>query len=278
MVGFSRWPPRSVPSPLVRVACIGVFFFLYLSSFSSTPSHPYVQRNVQSECLSIEAPKPSVCVIVRTYWGHQQTLPALILSLASQGYRNLSFHLINTDPKPLGNAEILLTSVRNVLDASRSCLTDSLTLWNISYSDGRKFLNETGWAGVDFGYAQTDLVVNSLLLKSYCDYLLVTNGDNLYLRSFLSYAVEEMRKKVDSGLIAVDYLAKFSRQITTEIRVGAIDLGCVLLRAKFLQQHSLSFVKTCSGNFYAADGLFFVKALQSGATSSIIRRTLFSHQ
>lgn len=150
----------------------------------------------------------------------------------------------------------------------------------------------------DYGYSYTDAAIAYLLNKSYpCDYLMFTNGDNLYSGGFIDgYIGKDMHESID--IIGFNFISHYQMQAPTyeagnsndgtmimlnsNFKRGEIDLGAFVIRLELLNaNHELRFVVNSQGKFYGvkeADGYLIYEASKLAKTSRIHRQSLMIHQ
>ena len=120
----------------------------------------------------------------------------------------------------------------------------------------------------DYGYVQTDLALLELRKRGGCDFIHVTNGDNIYHVDFFRHQLAVFNARPDVGSTAVDFfchLLKRYQRVAFEIQ--EVDLGCMLVRPSAMR--NVTFVvglfedgkpQPSKARLFAADG-FFAKKL-----------------
>lgn len=172
--------------------------------------------------------KREVCFVVRTVAKHR--FEALLLTLLSQlgeEVRKSRVYVVNTDGGQAGLQTVMarlavFKSLYAPCDESAACLFTHFPDTNASY-----------------GYVETDMALDVLTsnVEAPCQYLLVTNGDNLYSNALLSDTLDA--RSAGHGLIAFDFVTHHPRQtdsgqrgyqrMNVRLARGSIDLGAFLL-------------------------------------------------
>jgi len=161
----------------------------------------------------------------------------------------------------------------------------------------------------DFGYVLTDLVLDDIDQArktgsggQMCNYVLITNGDNLYSRNFFE-ATRPLRQQATSliGVFMVSHhewpasssvIERAGRDVLmrSSFKVEAVDLGAVLWKfsATFGAHSDLRFslnrnmkdhANDVPKSFWTADGNTIQSAVKKkGTTYSVVPRVLFVHQ
>ncbi len=265
--------------------------------------------------------KPELCFVVRTMPTHKYTLPALLFSIFSSlsSLEHVRAVLVasNLDDSEMLNsvatfvnnflgpsAPVSVSMTNGIRESSRFPMIRNAS----SLSAGSAFYG-------DAGYIVTDVVLEQLLQEKMlplsttrsCDFVVVTNGDNIYASSFVPAITSAMLDGFD--LIATHFLTRYNHNKGSflyhrgsgsgPVRVGSdvefvpafqasrADLGAVAFRLDMLDKLSLRFLidrlrKDPSGfgiEFALADGLFFENfSKAAGVRSKILRGVHFVHQ
>ena len=195
-----------------------------------------------------------LCVLIRA--APAQPIEALLWSLYSQprAAADLRSFVINTDPRQQGCNELHVRT--NAFSRRRFRTVDQevafLPLGGSAY-------NKTMYA-----YDATDEALDAIVAaQAQCEYLLVTNGDNLYSAYLMDAITPLMDKR--APLIAWDFVSHHLRDdaanthISVAIHEKFIDLGSFAARFEFYNKYNLRFVAnareftgSCAG-FFAAD-------------------------
>ena len=195
-----------------------------------------------------------LCVLIRAT--PAQPIEALLWSLYSQprAAADVCAYVINTDAQQQGGNELHVRT--NAFSRRRFRAVDQ----EVSYLPlGGSAYNKTLYA-----YDATDEALDAIVAAgAQCDYLLVTNGDNLYSAYLLDAIMPLMDKR--APLIAWDFVSHHLRDntanthISVAIREKFIDLGSFAARFEFYKRYNLRFVAnarefsgSCAG-FFAAD-------------------------
>ena len=149
--------------------------------------------------------------------------------------------------KPLADARDVGPAFRrNVeLEKNRSDMEDGFEVHN--HFDGTTQKRAAAWLseqGIkeDYGYVQTDLALLELRKRGGCDFIHVTNGDNLYHVDFFRRHLDAMH---DPTVVAtaVDFYCHHVKKFTeVAYRIGQIDLATQLFRAAYLDARNATFV------------------------------------
>jgi len=292
-----------------------VFFSAFLSKVAQAPEDPEVAtRSVLSSKFpaTIEDPQhlnysglaqsfsgkfnqsdPTVCIVVRTYTGHRSSLPGLITSLASNDYPNMHIFLVDTEGgfDDLPKFESLFNSLYN-----REFVHTTNITKQYRYERFPNFTRE------DFGYAQTDLMIEQLSAPNHpqkCDYFLATNGDNLYSKDLMSQTIEQLRNGTD--LVGFHFISHYCfrfpaywrpragcyTQHYTEFARFKIDLGAAWFKKDRMLEIDNNFIMNAlklypdgsMSRVQILDGEFFERFNNTaGTTSTIVSAALLMHQ
>eukprot|EP00026_Physarum_polycephalum_P012256 Phypoly_transcript_12546.p1 GENE.Phypoly_transcript_12546~~Phypoly_transcript_12546.p1 ORF type:complete len:312 (+),score=25.20 Phypoly_transcript_12546:101-1036(+) len=235
---------------------------------------------------------PTVCVVIRTYAGHRSSLPGLITSLASNDYPNMHLYLVDTD----GDFDDLpkYESLFNMLYNREFVHVTNITK-QYRYERFPNFTKQ------DFGYAQTDLMIEQLATPGHphkCDYFLVTNGDNLYSRDLMKHTIGFLRNGLD--LVGFHFVSHYCyswatnykprtgcySQLYTEFIRFRIDLGAALFKKDRMLDLNINFIMNALKEYpdgsmsrvHILDGEFFEGFNVNGTTSTIVSAVLLVHQ
>jgi len=152
----------------------------------------------------------------------------------------------------------------------------------------------------DFGYILTDMLMEQLIQKKNehkCEYLLLTNGDNLYNKDLFSATYPYMVNK--TGAIGFYFISSHCQpahhyvsrkgcntEFFTEFEQGRVDLGAVLIRVdaiKFTNARLVTHTFRAHpnglwGQYYVADGKFITTITDTIYKSAIVPQILFHKQ
>ena len=127
-------------------------------------------------------------------------------------------------------------------------------------------------------YAATDKALRDLVATCRtCTHVLVTNGDNGYAPSFLTESLAE-----DTDLVVAAF-THAARPHAPAIKLGALDLGAVLMKKEVLRHGTKSFLSSLppqarAREVHDADYWFVQDAVDRGMTYTILtNRTLMYH-
>ena len=247
------------------------------------------------------AKTPAFCVVVRTIKKHGPQLLALLMSLVVKRPPRLNVFVTNTADEPFDEMKSTIRLVNDLMNST--IVHDTSDVMNISYA--RKYFNDP--LVFDFaGYVLTDLVIEHIIrlqdneLKPLCNYILVTNGDNLYNHElFMAIAEKASRGR---NLIGVHFTSHYrwagpnskgvcmtgrkghDAEVIPAFKVDCVDLGAVaftpaLMGADRFVITQLDKAKSDPDRVNRADGLFFARlARKTDARHAIIRRVMMMHQ
>ena len=249
-----------------------------------------------------------ICAIVRTYDGHaskiQPMLETLLASVraADRGGLVLEAQLLNTDKnRKLGQY------FHSRTDAGRSELDYSVRLTH--YKDPDFWIppeiksDKTVKLDNEYGYVATDLALLNLRKRGGCDFILVTNGDNLYHIDFVQKALYEMDSRSSTktealsyapdsavAVVAVNYWCHYhgGKVTKSQLRLGKVDLGAIIFRAAYLDAKNETFLLGAIHNpaelkqhwrIVGADGYMAnrVRSDLGDSRAKVIDETLFFH-
>ena len=229
--------------------------------------------------------------MTRVYGPQIQYISVFALSLRYSGLDNIRIYVVNTDKR----TDIQLFN--STIDFINNFVfqKDYITLLDLG----------TPPVVTDYGYGMTDRALSHLYeqyteYSSLCQYLMVTNGDNLYSRNFGKKIVQHMKAKMDIiawGFVShhfkphqqetidekknvVPKIADDGTQkcIPVQLQSEMIDLGAAAYRFGFLYQHRLLFAQPGSPYASASDGTFVEKLAKLTNASVLLRQTLLMHQ
>ncbi|KAI9099502.1 hypothetical protein DFS34DRAFT_593148 [Phlyctochytrium arcticum] len=163
----------------------------------------------------------------------------------------------------------------------------------------------------DYGYGFTDAALDYMLRGDspmQCDYLLITNADNLYAQAFHRRVLPLLRGGID--MVIFDFLSAHvwphrtqphtetngvhddgtMKHMTASYKVSEVDLGAAVFRMDLLREHpEIRFVKVAKRGkgqdgtlglpkLWTADGEFILRVASLTPFKAILRQTLFVHQ
>ena len=228
---------------------------------------------------------PRVCAVVRTYAGHAHAIgPALqtmraAARAAGRGVR-LEVHLLNTDAREIGSC----FRQHVALEANRSGAADGFAVhehfdgrrrasaasWRARYGvTMEKYPPITGFKEPDYGYVQTDLTLLDLRHRGGCDFIHVTNGDNVYHVDYFRRHLDAYAAHPAAVSSAVDFWHHGRRKVVqVHYRLTLVDLAALTFRAAYLDKRNATFVvglferggsiPNPRGRLHSADGVLAV--------------------
>ena len=197
---------------------------------------------------------PHLCVLIRAV--PSQAIEALLWSLYSQQNTagDVRAFVINTDPLQQGTSD-LRTRTEAFSRRKFRAINQNVSYLPLANSRYDKSL---------YAYDATDDALDAISkADTGCEYMLVTNGDNLYSAYLLDAIAPLMAQHVP--LIAWDFVSHHLRNntantyISVAIREKFIDLGSYATRFDFYQKYRLRFVENARvfpgscASFFAAD-------------------------
>lgn len=279
---------------IILIVIIAVFnTYMLLPTVSMSNKDISAINNTMSVIKSGQKSGPTLCVIVRTFQGQYDYLTITLLSLSYNPKSNIRMYLLLTDESSSAkDATSIAQNANNLIGQ------DIVSVLPITSQDAYDLKNDTE---NDYGYSYTDAALNYLMEKDtteQCQYFLITNGDNLYTKSFVDdYILKDMNEGYD--IIGYDFISRYKWNpakvdnfyhddgskvhISSKFAVYKIDLGAFIIKQEFLSQYDeLRFVKqkqARSNSRYAESDGFFIEYANSKTEKKIIhRQILFIHQ
>ncbi|CAF4525493.1 unnamed protein product [Rotaria magnacalcarata] len=256
-----------------------------------TEAMHYDHRNDATNNSSLLHSAPiALCVLVRIYGPQVPYLTAFALGFLHNSFDYVQIYVINTH-RSTDNQ--LLSRTIDVINRI-ALRANYITLLNL----GKPLDN-------DYGYTLTDHALN-YLYNQYersplvCQYIIITNGDNLYSRHLGSKILPLMKAKKD--IIAWDFVTRYPQPYLIErmnggkpfnyevsddgtakhtevsLETGRVDLGAVAYRLSFLNHYRLNFSYSNRQYIPESDGLFIEKASRLTNTTVLVRQILYIHQ
>lgn len=114
-------------------------------------------------------------------------------------------------------------------------------------------------------------------------FLVFTNGDNSYSRSFVASMVAAMEARPELDLVMCDYLERGQGLVRSTLRVNQMDLGATMYRLSSLRRMGSTFLDAMPRNawpshYYAADAEYVRFLVNSqGARWGKVDEVLFTH-
>ena len=230
-----------------------------------------------------------LCICIRTYSKQAHDLEILIRGLLSQykgsTYRlnvALSIYVMDTDDQSID------------FQVSNKLLVDKMNA-KFANSGSRVYLLIDNLAtehsmqqNVFYGYDYTDLMLSTVLSKQSCDFLMFTNGDNLYNNVWFDTVAPVLLSNQTLNIVAWDFISHHNRNGTRQqpiqvaIERQRVDLGSMIIRAKLFSEHQIRFLPKSifTGELFARDWFVIDKLNKSIAPSTVhlIHRVLLFHQ
>jgi len=138
----------------------------------------------------------SVCVVIRTFFGHTPpSMLALVSSLVNSArVANAKLRLVfaDTDTKiPFVALPAIVAKINFILGIQAEISPHTYQNSIVRYP---------GFHDQDYGFIVTDFAMNDILRSSsepLCKYMMLSNGDNLYARNFFRSILKELRQGAD---------------------------------------------------------------------------------
>ncbi|CAF3300771.1 unnamed protein product [Rotaria socialis] len=274
---------------LVFIIVFALYFALKLQSVKQNSAVLGYNETKRSSGIS-ESSSLTLCTLVRIDGTQIPYLLVLILGLHHAGFDHVRIYILPTD-EHLDALELsgTIKTINKIVKRE-----DFITLLNLGTPSKD-----------DFGYKLTDLALMYLYdqyarLPSKCDYILITNGDNLYSSFLGSKLKTHLLARKD--IVAWDFISHYERVnllqadslekgtnyeifddgtakcLPISLIPGHFDLGAAVYRLAFLRHYALQF-RYPDGSYDSwSDGYFMARA--SGYTNAtvLIRQTLLIHQ
>jgi hypothetical protein len=225
---------------------------------------------------------PLVCFVVRTYWGHGDAyggeLRSLLSSLQDQSVPDWEAILVTLDKRAFPEAYDLVNE-----------LNETSRVWMYSEWIGEEYTPKQPDGQWSEGYHATlyNLTDDAIRLCSpSAEWIVGTNGDNLYGRSFVENIINASQEDPRADLVAFDFYSRYQRPTMppcdrfssqrsksppckrNTLQWCQTDLGSVAIRKRKLFDTGKAFgqVKDDSGSLDAAhnDGLLFADMVKEG--------------
>ncbi|CAF3189183.1 unnamed protein product [Rotaria socialis] len=240
---------------------------------------------------SVTIKAPSLCVVVRVEKSKIRHLPVLALSLYQTGLQNLRLYLLISER---GSGGELLTATIKLINqlVNQSNYVLLLDLVESSFSDMNS--SELTDRVLEYLYNQSKYYPEA------CTYIVFTNSDSYYSRSFGRRLLPHMKASTD--IIAWSFVAPFPRPsfnlkassshentprmldnrfetcVSGQFKPEGVTSGSIAYRLAFLKAHKLSYC-SLSGLFtQRTDGDFVVHAATFTNMSVLLKQTLLIHQ
>ena len=252
--------------------------YRYFSRLSNTPKNYYSTSHLLR-----------LCICIRTYSKQEHDLEILIRVLPSQykasAYRSkvaLSIYVIDTDDqsKDFQVSNKLLVDKMNEKFANSGSRVH-LLIDNLATEHSMQ-------RNAFYGYDYTDLMLSTVLSKQSCDFLMFTNGDNLYNNVWFDTVAPVLLSNQTLNIVAWDFISHHNRNGTRQqpiqvaIERQRVDLGSMIIRTKLFSDHQIRFLPKSifTGELFARDWFVIDKLNKSipPSTVQLIHRVLLFHQ
>jgi hypothetical protein len=220
-----------------------------------------------------------VCVLVRSYKSaSSSSLLALLHSLRAQTVTDFIVWIIDSeDPAN----QIFTEEVLHIDDHRFRSVSLEVPM---AYS-GQEIYGS-------YGYYATDFALREVLLSS-CQYLVITNGDNMYQHEFFSKCVTRLEEDENYCMVGVDFVSRYrwtqangtlgnpNNLLVAQFARGRVDLGAVMVKLSSVRKAFGNATEYFVKNNDQADIEFFLRVIDSNGgpkCAQNVREILFIHQ
>ncbi|KAI2502320.1 hypothetical protein MHU86_12124 [Fragilaria crotonensis] len=236
-----------------------------------------------------------VCVAVRTYFEHSTALTTLLLSLreaASKvppGRMSLFVFIVDTEgQKQKQHANFVSDSiyVARMVHAREQQTRGEQASHDVFFEQTLKEFNHT--CMTDYGYQATQEIIDVLVDNDNCDWIVTTNGDNLFGPRFFERTGVFDEESV--SIVGVDFATHHLREardgqmrmyqhIPVAMSLGNVDLSSVLVRRKALAEcPNAKFFPSCEEVKFYQDWVVLEMLLEDcNATYRLVPEILLLH-
>ncbi len=181
------------------------------------PNDSFIASGVRGDNQPLESTPddPHLCILVSTYKRHSAKLIPLLTSFFVTEYPHIKAILLDTD----GSVDSMpclkdVAKVVNGIFEKEYVVTANITQRDVL----KKYTQEVTGVVSDYGYILTDLIIHDILkkrelakesndTKPECDFLLTTNGDNLYGPDIVPALLYYMKKGYD--MTGFDFISHY---------------------------------------------------------------------
>lgn len=241
--------------------------------------------------------KKNICVGIRTYADHFKWIEVLIRNLlaqhnASRFKSNISIKLFLVDTEMKSSSyQAYLQGLVKVFNEE---FIDKYNPKVILLVDNMQSTDESRKANPFYGYDATDMLLefmtkSEFASKSPCDWIMFTNGDNVYNSAWLdTISPMILNPKADYNAIAWDFVTHHARSgekqqlIKVVMKRKFVDLGSIMIKAELFSKFDLKYLPesvfttdVIARDFHIVDKLIGLIPPQS---VRLIHRCLMFHQ
>ena len=303
---------RWLSSNVILLGCCFVFafvtVFLVLGSSSHLPilgpskdwacGSPAVLNAALEPALAEFTNPVGMCMLIRAYSRNFHYVPTLMSLLRHNTHPpKLFFHVTDLNSS---NAEL----ARWVARGNKETGFRFGRVLNVSEEAARRDFPELGRVpeyGFSFTDAAMELMTTEAEYRDECQWLLMTNVDNIYGGYFLDRVEQEIAKGYQ--LIGFNMISHYDwvtlrgsprdtrdgssddgtrRLLDIEWKDGFIDLGAVVFNMSMWKSLNCNFIQlglnTPLKMIQIADGQFIIKMVESGIPHIAIRQVMYMHQ
>ncbi|KAI2502334.1 hypothetical protein MHU86_12138 [Fragilaria crotonensis] len=193
-----------------------------------------------------------VCVAVRTYYNHGTALTSLLLSLreaaskVEPGRMSLFVFIVDTEGQKQNEVDNFVSDsiyVARMVHAHEQRKHGEQSSHDVFFEQTLKEFNHT--CMTDYGYQATQEIIDVLVDNDNCDWIVTTNGDNLFGPRFFERTGVFDEESV--SIVGVDFATHHLRNardgqvrmyqhVPVAMSLGYVDLSSVLVRRKALAE------------------------------------------
>ncbi len=181
------------------------------------PNDSFIASGVRGDNQQLESmpDDPHLCILVSTYERHSAKLVPLLTSFFLTEYPHMKAILLDTD-RNIDSMCCLkdMAKVVNGIFEKEYVVTANITQRDVL----KTYTKEVTGVVSDYGYILTDIIIHDILkkrelakesndTKPECDFLLITNGDNLYGPNIIPMLLYYMKKGYD--LMGFDFVSHY---------------------------------------------------------------------
>lgn len=271
---------------LIAIACIVVLLILQWNVSLILPWN--VSSSTSKISKNFHGHQP-LCVVARIYPAQYSYISTFLLSILANSIPPQVFFVVTDNDRNWTVPQRHIDFVNELVGFKAS---EILPI----YSSDAEYISSD--YSTTYGYAYTDAAINYLVERNsnnyQCEYILFTNGDNLYRKEFIDdYLDEEMKKRTD--LIGFNFISHHRRfpvnvaenvkddgmnhEFSVSFQATFMDLGACFFKFDLFQRNDeLRFVKMANGEYFSCDGILIEQTAKRSNSTMIFRDVLFFHQ
>lgn len=297
--------------PYVRIICLCIFFTLWALSMRLLRVITYERTPATGKRVT------NICLVIRTYPKQASSLQTLMYNLvdsaaaANSNGKNVQVNAIiaDSDEETYRDSKSFITNLMDKMKLQPN-KDISFVVPDLSKFDMLKYKGEQN--RTDYGYVLTQHLMDNYVNPKYrpylrnqphllqqpysCDWVMVTNGDNLFTRSIFERLDVYIRQN-KYNIIAYDFVSghkrgsrdrtnRINQHLVTGLKQSFIDLSAYIFRTAAYEECDLAtyfpteeVLKNQKWGFHQQD-FFFVDALNRCFTNRamIIPEVYLIHQ